>query len=222
MQLALPRPADRLARLVAAWPFALVAVAGAVVLAKLADDVGERNGTTHLDPPIASWFAAHRTAPLDSLGLATARIAAPAVMAGLVVIVAAILWRRRARISSVVLLGSAFVAYAATAVGKLGEHRARPTAPYNLAPETEPSFPSGHVAVAATVASVAVLLAWRHLSRAMRAAAVVAATAYVLVVFLDRLVVGAHWFTDVVASLALAAAVFGLAAVAERLLRPTA
>jgi membrane-associated phospholipid phosphatase len=222
VQLALDRPAERLATLRTAWPFALVAVAGAVVLAKLADDVGERDGATRLDPHVADWFAAHRTHLLDSLGLTTASLTAPAVLVALVVVAAGILWWRRARVASVVLLGATFVAYAATAVGKLGEHRARPTAPYNLSPETEPSFPSGHVAVAATVASVAVLLAWRHLSRAMRAGAVVVATAFVLVVCVDRLVVGAHWFTDVVASLALAAAVFGLAAIAERLLRPPA
>ena len=37
----------------------------------------------------------------------------------------------------------------------------------------------------------------------------------------DRLVVGAHWFTDLVGSLALAAVVVGLTVVVERVLRPT-
>ena len=76
------------------------------------------------------------------------------------------------------------VAYAEGAVAKFAENRSRPLALVNLAPEGEPSFPSGHVLVVAAVA--------------------IAATAT------DRLVDGAHWLTDFLGSAAMAAVITAL------------
>jgi membrane-associated phospholipid phosphatase len=220
-QLVLERPAAYVGRMRRAWPWAALALVSALVFARLCDDVGERDGLTRVDPSIAQWFGAFRTPLLDSVGLKVAVLTMPAAMLVAVVIVSAVLWFGRARVAAVLLLGSFLLAAGAGAIAKYAEHRARPTAPYNLAWEAEPSFPSGHVLVAATVSSVVVLLAWRHLSVALRIVAVAAATLFTLMVAVDRLVVGAHWFTDLVGSLSLAAAILGLAAVVERLLRPT-
>lgn len=96
------------------------------------------------------------------------------------------------------------LAYAVGAAAKTIVARARPLAPVNLSPESEPSFPSGHVLVVATVAFVALGLAWAHLGKAGRILGTIAVVAIVGLMGLDRLVVGAHWFTDVVASIALA------------------
>jgi undecaprenyl-diphosphatase len=219
-QLVLDRPADYVGRLRRTWPWAALALVSAVVFARLCDNVGERNGVTRLDPAVAQWFAAHRTALLDSLGLKLAVVTMPAVLLVVVVIASAVLWILRARLAAGLLLGAALLAVVAGLVAKYAEHRARPIAPYNLAWESEPSFPSGHLLVAATVASVAVLLAWRYLSVALRVVAVAAATAFMLIVAADRLVVGAHWLTDLIGSLSLAALIVGVVAVAERLLRP--
>lgn len=218
MQLALDRPSDYAGRLRRAWPWAALALVSAVIFARLCDDVGERNGLTRVDSSVASWFAVHRGSLLDSVGLVVASITAPALVLAAVVAVSAVLWFRRARLGAVLLLGATTVAFAAGWIAKHAEHRPRPLPPYNLAWESEPSFPSGHVLIAATVASVAVLLVWAHLSRAWRAVAVVTAAAFVLLVSYDRLVVGAHWFTDVLGSLALAGAVVGVAALVPRLL----
>jgi len=133
---------------------------------------------------------------------------------------ASLLWWRGQRRGSVLLAGSVAVAYASGALAKLGEHRARPVAPVNLAPEGEPSFPSGHVLVVSTIVGVLLLLVWDRLARAGRVVASVAGAALVAVIALDRLVVGAHWLTDVVGALALAAVVVGLTAAIHRLTRP--
>jgi membrane-associated phospholipid phosphatase len=137
--------------------------------------------------------------------------------------VTAFLLRRRGhRLESTLLAGATVLAYAAGAVGKYAEHRVRPVAPVNLAPETEPSFPSGHVLVIATIALVVVGLAWSHLNRISRVLAVSAATAVVVLVALDRLVVGAHWLTDVVGSLSLAGVIGAVVLAGYRLVTPPA
>jgi undecaprenyl-diphosphatase len=133
------------------------------------------------------------------------------VLVAVVVIATVVLWRMRRRTASLAVLGATFLAYAVGYAVKHGEHRARPTAPVNLAPESEPGFVSGHVIVVTTVVGVALALSWAHLSRAGRVVASVAAVAVVLAVAVDRLVVGAHWLTDVVGGLAGAAVVVGIA-----------
>ena len=91
-----------------------------------------------------------------------------------------------------------------------------------LAPESEASFPSGHVLVVTTVAFVVLGLAWAGLSRAGRVAATTVAVTVTLAIALDRLVVGAHWLTDVTGSLALAAVIVSVVLAAHRLLQPEA
>jgi undecaprenyl-diphosphatase len=61
------------------------------------------------------------------------------------------------------------------------------------------SFPSGHAFNIAVVATVMVFLLWPLLSRTGRRVAVTVAVVVVLVVGLDRLMVGAHFPSDVLA-----------------------
>jgi membrane-associated phospholipid phosphatase len=68
------------------------------------------------------------------------------------------------------------------------------------------------------VAFVVLGLAWRHLERTPRILALTAAVGVTLLVAADRLVVGAHWLTDVVGSLSLAAVVVAVVLGAQHLL----
>lgn len=210
----------RLVRLRALLPFAALAVVGSLVFAALCDAVGDHNGVTAVDQPVSAWFAAHRSLTDVHLGLLLAKATNPAALITLVAVTAVLLRWRGFRLESTVLAVGTVLAYAAGALGKLGAHRARPLAPVNLAPETEPSFPSGHVLVVATVAFLILTLAWQHLSRAGRIAGTVLAVAATAVISADRLVVGAHWLTDVVGSLALTTVVVAVTAGAIRCLRP--
>lgn len=219
--LALDWSTPRLDRLRALLPFAVLAALGSLVFAALCDAVGDHNGITSVDQPVAVWFAAHRSLTDGHLGLLLAKATSPAVLIALVAIAAVLLRWRGFRLESTLLAVGTVVAYAAGAVGKLGEHRTRPLAPVNLAPEGEPSFPSGHVLVVTTVVFLILALTWQHLSRAGRSAGTALAVAATAVISADRLVVGAHWLTDVVGAVALATVVVAVTAGAYAWLRPT-
>lgn len=201
-------------------PLAAVAAVGVLVFGWLCDAVGDHDGVTSVDQPVSVWVAAHRSVTAGDLGLLLARATGPAVLVFLVLLTAGVLWWRRARFEAVVLAVSVAVAYGVGGLAKIGEHRARPAAPVNLAPEAEGSFPSGHVLIVATIAIVAVALAGRHLGRAGRVLAVAAGSTATLVMGADRVLVGAHWLTDVAGSMALAA-VIGSLGVGVLLARPS-
>lgn len=208
--LAISVPA-RLPRARTLAPLAALAIVSTLVFVALCDAVGDHDGVTAVDRPVAAWFVVHRTLLEGQAGLLLARATGPAVIAALVAAVSLLLYRRGHRRDAVVLAAGTVLAYGAGALAKYGEHRARPTAPIDLAPELDPSFPSGHVLVLTTVAFLLLALLWPRLGPWTRVAGVVTASLVSLVVCLDRLGVGAHWFTDVAGALALAGAVLAVA-----------
>lgn len=77
---------------------------------------------------------------------------------------------------------------------------------------TDFAFPSGHAAQATLLYGALVALCWRHShSWPARSAAAGAAILMVAAVAASRLVLQAHWFSDVVAGIGLGAAWLGLA-----------
>jgi len=216
--LVMDRIAPAYARARALLPFAVLAVAGVLGFAWVSDGVGDHDGVTFADPSVAAWFAAHRTSLEGQLGLILAKATSPVVLICLTAVAALVLWRRARKLEAAILTGAVVVAYAVGYVAKHLEGRARPLAPINLAPETEASFPSGHVLVVATIAFVALGLAWRHLSTTMRVVAGVAAGLVTAAVALDRLLVGAHWMTDILGSLFLAALIVAIALAVQKAL----
>lgn len=200
-------------------PFVITAIIGAVLFALLALIAGANGGVNSVDSAVATWFADSRTGALESLGTLIAEITTPFVIVALTLIAAVVLWGRRRRSDAVILAGSVFIAYLLSGIAKELVGRSRPIAPINLAPEAEPSFPSGHVLVVATVAFVALGLAWAYLDRTARIPWTIAAVVVVGVVSLDRLVVGAHWLTDVLGALALACVIGSCAMIAKARVR---
>lgn len=191
-----------------ARPFVLTAVIGAVVFLVLAVIVRANGGVTSFDTSVAIWFGDTRTGVMESLGTLIASLTTPFVLVAATLIAAVVLWSRRRRSDAVILAGSVFVAYLLGSIAKRLVDRPRPIAPINLSPESEPAFPSGHVLVVTTIAFVALGLAWAYLDRTARLVWTSVAVVVVGVVSLDRLVVGAHWLSDVLGALALAC-VFG-------------
>ena len=206
---------DEVGNLRALVPLATWAMAGLLGFTWLCDCVGENDGATQLDRPIAEWFAQARTAAEGAAGLFVAKATSPVVLILLLGVAVVVLWRRGIRREPTVLGATVLLAWAAGTTTKLLEHRARPATPINLAPQSEPSFPSGHVLVVATIALLAVGLARSRLHRLGRMLAVLGGAGAVLVVSLDRLLVGAHWLTDVAGSLCLASVFAGLALIAN-------
>jgi undecaprenyl-diphosphatase len=77
--------------------------------------------------------------------------------------------------------------------------RARPVIDEPLSHAPGYSFPSGHAFNAAVVATVVVLLLWPVLSKPGRRLVMVLAVLGVLVIGLDRVFLGVHFASDVVA-----------------------
>lgn len=73
------------------------------------------------------------------------------------------------------------------------------------------SFPSGHAMNAASAGVILVLLVWPLLGRRGRIAITTAVTAAVVLTGVDRVMLGAHYPSDVVAGFALGAAMSGAA-----------
>ncbi|MEY4136217.1 MAG: hypothetical protein RL205_345 [Actinomycetota bacterium] len=200
-------------------PFVITAVIGAIVFIVLALVLRSQGGVNAFDTSVAIWFADSRTGAMESIGKLIASLTTPFVLVAGTLIAAVVLWARSRRQDAVILAGSVFVAYLLGAIAKKMEGRARPIAPINLSPESEASFPSGHVLVVTTITFVALGLAWAHLDRTARLTWTIIAIVAVTVVSLDRLVVGAHWFTDVVGALALACVIGSCAMIANIRLR---
>lgn len=88
---------------------------------------------------------------------------------------------------------------------------------------TDFAFPSGHAAQATLLYGALLVLLWRHTtSRAWRTAAAVAALLLVAAVCASRVLLQAHWFSDVVAGVLVGAAWLVLAVVLAVALRRTA
>ena len=87
--------------------------------------------------------------------------------------------------------------------------RARPVVDDAVALAPGYSFPSGHAANTATAALAVVVLLWPVLGARGRAVALALGAAVVVVTGLDRVMLGVHYPSDVVAGIAFGAAVVG-------------
>jgi undecaprenyl-diphosphatase len=174
-----------------------------------------QEGLAEDDAPVLGWLVRHRsgglTALFEAISSTTLDGGAALVGAGLVGLLAL----RARSVRPVVTLGAAVagaVLLAELVKGVVG--RARPaTATMLGVPESGPGFPSAHSLVFTTLAGAVTLVVWRASSSgAVRAVAVGLAAVASAAMGASRLYLGDHWFTDVLASYALAGAV--LAAVA--------
>jgi membrane-associated phospholipid phosphatase len=113
--------------------------------------------------------------------------------------VGAVLWRR-GRLRVALWLGTTFAIGGLLSAGlKVMVARARPVFPDPIAHAGGYAFPSGHALTAMVGAGCAVVLLHPRLRGRARAVLWVAAGAFALLVGLDRVFLGVHYLTDVVA-----------------------
>lgn len=105
--------------------------------------------------------------------------------------------RRRATWAFVTMMAS----WGIGALAKLLVRRARPVLDAPLSHATGYSFPSGHAQNITTATAVLLVLTWPLLSPTRRRLAVAAAVLAVLLVGLDRVFLGVHFPSDVIAGL---------------------
>ena len=202
-------------------------VVGGIVLGVLAFLVRRNAGTIDVDTSVAAWAAAHAGATTTTVLRGVTQLGATPTVIAVSLVVGAVEYRRiKSRslwLFLVLVVGGQLLV---VNLIKLGVARARPTID-PLAAFSGSSFPSGHTASAAACYAALALVLSRGRSPRVRAALAGGAGAIAVAVGCSRMLLGVHWFTDVVAGLAVGWAWFLVCAIATggRLLRfgaPTA
>ncbi|MFF4989133.1 phosphatase PAP2 family protein [Streptosporangium saharense] len=159
-----------------------------------------------LDESIAHWLHAYVLADPDYARLLSVwtEVLGPNTWRALVVLAAAWAWFRGARRPAIWAVVTITASGLLNLLVKEVVDRARPVMPDPVSWAPGSSFPSGHSMAAATGASVLVLMLLPRLrDPAARASAWVVAAILALFVAYSRVALGVHWFSDVVAGLAL-------------------
>jgi membrane-associated phospholipid phosphatase len=189
-------------------------------VARVYDAVTDHNGIANLDVPMLHGAMGLRTPWLDGFAAGIAYLFGPVGMpcmaVGAIVILAL---KRHSRTPLILIAGAGIGSLLMTIAGKdiIGRHR--PPLSDAVPPfEYSPSFPSGHTLNATVIAGVVGYLLWLHRRTLLaRLLCVVVPVVIAVVVGLTRVLLGAHWFTDVVAAWLLGAAWLALVITAHRL-----
>jgi membrane-associated phospholipid phosphatase len=198
-----------------------VVVAGAVAVGVLFWMVRANAGLARVDHGFATWGATNATDFSSAILRAVTQLGSTVVVVVVAAAVALTQLRRpsvRAMLVFIVLVVAGQNVIANTV--KALVDRARPDID-PLAGFSGPSFPSGHSAAAAATYAACALLLSRGQSPRVQAWCAGCAGAIAAAVAASRVLLGVHWFTDVLAGLALGWAWFALCAIAfgGRLLR---
>jgi len=170
--------------------------AAAVLFLELSEDVWLKEGFAW-DAPIMLWLHQWSAPWLDALFLAITH-SAGAWLAGALVVVGWVLWRRGEGKTAVVILTSFVGSAGLNALLKLFFARPRPAVFLPLTAVSSYSFPSGHTMAAIAVYGLTAVLLWQR----RRTGWAVLAGLWVPLVALSRVYLGVHYPSDVLASLA--------------------
>jgi undecaprenyl-diphosphatase len=199
----------------------LAVVFGSVVVGVLFYLVRSGTATLDVDTAVANWAAAHATnVSTPVLRALTFMGSTPVAIA--VTLVVGLIEFRRIRGRSLWLFLTLVVGGELLIVNlvKVGVARARPAID-PLASFSGSSFPSGHSATAAACYAALALVLSRGRTPRVRAMLAGTAAGIAVAIGTSRMLLGVHWFTDVVAGLAIGWAWFALCSIATggRLLR---
>jgi undecaprenyl-diphosphatase len=187
-----------------------IAAVGAYAVIALASVVGP--GATPVDARAFELAADVRSGALvDVSKVITALGALPAAGGATLLAVLALIWRGRT-VESAVLLGGLVTVVAAAYALKAAEDRPRP--PGELVATTGAAFPSGHATYSILWVAIAVALARAVPALSGRAVVLAVAIALAVAIGLTRVLLRAHYLTDVLAGWGLGAALLATCGVA--------
>jgi membrane-associated phospholipid phosphatase len=192
----------------------------AFLVARVYDAVTDETGVTSVDLPVLHAATALRSPGLDAFAAGIAYLFGPVGMPVMALVVILLLALRRRSWTPVILIGAAGIgSLLMTIAGKDIIQRHRPNIALAIPPyEHSPSFPSGHTLNATVIAGVVGYLLWlRRRTIAAKVTAIVAPVVIAIVVGLSRVLLGAHWFTDVLAGWLLGVLWLALVVTAHRL-----
>ena len=190
------------------------------LVARVYDAVTDRDGVAALDRPLLDAAIALRSPPLDGFAAGVAYLFGPVGMPAMAVLAIVLLAAVRRSWTPVILVASAGIgSLLMTIAGKDVVQRHRPEFVDAIPPfESSPSFPSGHTLNATVIAGVVGYLIWlRRRTIAAKVAAIVVPLVIAIAVGLTRVLLGAHWFTDVLAGWLLGATWLAVIVTAHRL-----
>ncbi|HZW74048.1 MAG TPA: phosphatase PAP2 family protein [Caldimonas sp.] len=178
-------------------------VAAALLFGILAEAVTSGGRLIVVDAEIATWLHRHATPSLVAAMLAWSRLHSTVAVGAYAAIAALVLalegsWRRATLV--VVAVGGGL---AVNALMKLEFHRARPSFADPFVTISTYSFPSGHVAGSTIFYGLIVAAVFaRTTSARWRALAIVGALLAIALVAFSRMLLGAHFLSDVLAAFA--------------------
>jgi membrane protein DedA with SNARE-associated domain/membrane-associated phospholipid phosphatase len=177
---------------------------GLWVFGALTQDVVANEESVLHDPSITSWIASHRVAWLTELMRSVTGVGSSFVLIPIVILIGAVCFVRWGTVRPMIQLAFALTSsIAAYEVAKALVDRPRPPMVDWLVRAAGSSFPSGHSVNAAAVFGTIALIASERRGTRARIAIGSAALLVGVVVGASRVYLGVHWFTDVVAGLAL-------------------
>ncbi|MGY4710223.1 phosphatase PAP2 family protein [Mycolicibacterium sp. CBM1] len=201
------------------WGPALIVLGLVTALAGVTIGVCTQGWVTALDGPTASVInqCTQRCQPLRAVAAEVARIGNPAAVAIAGVISGALLSiRYRSLVPGIVVVGTTGFAVFVKDFMKATIERPVSAAEAAAAPglsEALHPFPSGHVAGTATLLGVVAVGIGAHSQRVLRGMLVTLAVAGALIVSVSRLMLGAHWLSDIFGGALLAGIAVTLGAV---------
>jgi undecaprenyl-diphosphatase len=191
-----------------------LAIAGAIAVGALLVMVQRDAGLARYDLGAANWGASHAS-PTSTDFLRTVSLLGGTACMIVVAVVAAIAESRRTRTRAVIgflalVVGGQLVLMNLT---KFIVDRPRPDI-QQLTGFSGASFPSGHSTTAAATFAAIALLVGRGRPRWVKAALAASAAGIAAAVATSRVLLGVHWFTDVLAGLAMGWGWFALCSIA--------
>ncbi|MFZ2227274.1 MAG: phosphatase PAP2 family protein [Candidatus Nanopelagicaceae bacterium] len=174
-----------------------------------------KNGPTAFDSTVAEWFKSHRTPSGVHVAQVYAALTAPAVILAVVcmILIFRQYWTQAWFLIDFVPLLLMISVGGVVTSAKLFFDRVKPGAGLAVQLDLESSFPSAHVAFIAAAGGCLLLVYSR--GRVLTVLSIMVITGFTAV---DRLLLGAHWFTDVVGSAFLVMGLFYLMKFIEELL----
>lgn len=197
-----------------------VAFLASFLVSRVYDAVTERDGVAALDVPLLHAAIGLRSPALDVGAAGVAYLFGPVGMPMMALAAILVLSLRRRSLTPVILIVAAGCgSLLMTVAGKdiIGRHR--PPLSDAVPPfEYSPSFPSGHTLNATVIAGIVGYLIWlRRHAIVARGASIAVPVVIAATVGLSRVLLGAHWFTDVLAGWLLGAGWLALVVTAHRL-----
>ena len=190
------------------------------LFAGIAEDVMTAAPLTAIDRNIVQWLDVNRNPGITAVLLIITRFASTLWVVCATLATGLILWRKHCRYGLLALVLAVPCGVVLIPLLKMTFHRHRPNIEYAYSTFKGYSFPSGHTLTATLLYGMLAVFAVLALKRWwLRMWVVLAAVAMVLLVGFSRIYLGAHYLSDVLASIAAGVAWLALTLTAVDFLR---